>query len=74
VDASAFTYMLINAVKEQQRTIEDQEARIKRLEQGRPVLASLGAGGLAGPLIGLVAFGYFFGRRRRPAPTAARLG
>jgi endosialidase-like protein len=32
VDPSAFTYLLINAVKEQQKVIERQEVRIARLE------------------------------------------
>jgi hypothetical protein len=40
VDPSDFTYLLINAVQEQQRVIQRQEARIAALEQGKTPLAS----------------------------------
>lgn len=40
VDPSDFTYLLINAVQEQERVIQRQEARIAALEQGQRPLAS----------------------------------
>jgi hypothetical protein len=61
VDPSAFTYLLINAVQEQHRIIEQQDARIARLERGRtPLMSSLvpytfGSVGLCLLPLGLVA-------------------
>jgi Chaperone of endosialidase len=40
VDPSNFAYLLINAVQEQQKIIEHQEARLAALEQGKAPLAS----------------------------------
>src|SRR5690348_9226539 len=68
VDPRNFTYLLINAVKEQQKVIAKQEARIEALEQGRPPLASsvFPLRGLeAGMTIGLVPFGFVMALRRR---------
>jgi hypothetical protein len=68
VDPSEFTYLLINAVKEQQKTIQRQEARITALEQGRPPLASsmMSFGGLeTGLAIGLLPVGLVVVARRR---------
>jgi hypothetical protein len=71
VDSSAFTYVLINAVQEQQKIIERQQARIEgqdariaKLEQGdAPSLVSFGSlGGLA---LGLVPLGLIAMQRRR---------
>jgi hypothetical protein len=63
VDPSAFTYVLINAVQEQQRIIERQEARIAKLERADApsgLVSSLG--GLA---LGLVPLGLIAVHRRR---------
>jgi hypothetical protein len=66
VDPSAFTYILINAVKEQQKAIseqqkliERQEARLASLERGRsPLMSSIGQRGTWGALtLGLVPLG-----------------
>ncbi len=66
VDPSAFTYVLINAVREQQRIIEKQDARIARLEAGRPaLLSSLAPGNLGLAAIGLVPLGLVVVRRKR---------
>ncbi len=68
VDPSNFTYLLINAVKEQQKIIEKQEARIESLEQGRPPLTSSmsSLGGLeAGLMLGLLPVGVVVALRRR---------
>ena len=75
-DASALTYILVNAVKEQQRTIEQKDDRIKALEKGlsdleqrlvkletAPYGARLGAaGGATSPASGAVL------RQNRPNP------
>jgi hypothetical protein len=65
VDPSAFTYMLINAIQEQQRLIEGQDARIQALERThRPLMSPLTAGvGLV--TVGLVPLGLIAARRRR---------
>jgi Chaperone of endosialidase len=66
IDPSAFTYVLINAVQEQQKTIEEQNARIARLERGRSSLvSSLAPGGVGIAALGLVPLGLVVGRRRR---------
>jgi len=67
VDASEFTFLLINAVKEQQRTIQKQEDRIGELERRQaPVVSSLFTGGL-GAAMGLfmLPVGLLVARRRR---------
>ena len=70
VDPSEFTYLLINAVQEQQKTIELQERRIAGLERGRtPLLSSLVSGGLGGMALGLVPLGLIAGRRRGNVQT-----
>jgi len=63
VDPSAFTYVLINAVQEQQKIIERQEARIAKLERsdapsGMPT-------SLAGLALGLMPLGLIAVWRRR---------
>lgn len=66
VDPSAFTYVPINAVQEQQKTIEEQDARIANLERGRPSLvSSLVPGGFGIAALGLVPLGLVMGRNRR---------
>jgi hypothetical protein len=74
VDPSAFTYVLINAVKEQQKLIERQDARIAALEANRrPVLTVswLGPGSAAG--LGMVlGVGGFAAVRRRRRDQAGR--
>jgi hypothetical protein len=67
VDASAFTYMLINAVKEQQKMIQQQGAQIAALEHGRaPVMSSFMSGGIgAGVALGLLPLGLITALRRR---------
>jgi hypothetical protein len=59
VDPSDFTYILINAVKEQQALIERQEARIAALERGR----NIGGTGLFG-LLGLAMGALVISRRK----------
>jgi hypothetical protein len=64
VDPSAFTYVLINAVQEQQKIIERQEARIAKLERGDAPLVAYG--NLGGALaLGLIPLGLIAVRRRR---------
>jgi trimeric autotransporter adhesin len=67
VDPSAFTYLLINAVKQQQRTIEKQEVRIADLERRNGPIASAGfaegPGGWAALAL-LLPIGLVIGRRR----------
>jgi hypothetical protein len=65
VDPSAFTYVLINAVQEQQKIIERQEARIAKLERGDAPLVAYGklGGGLVA--LGLIPLGLIAVRRRR---------
>jgi endosialidase-like protein len=66
VDPSDFTYVLINAVKEQEKVIEQQEARLARLERGRaPIVSSLVSGGLGGVALCLVPLGLIAAHRRR---------
>jgi hypothetical protein len=56
VDPSAFTYILINAVKEQQATIDRQEARIAALEKANAHPLSFGGTGTAGAGVGIAGF------------------
>jgi len=72
VDPSAFTYILINAVNEQQRIIERQESRIASLERARgPLSASMLTGGIgAGVVMGLLSLGLVAVRRRKQAKPA----
>jgi hypothetical protein len=68
VDPSEFTYLLINAVKEQQKVIERQEARIEALEEGRPPRLSsrTSIGGLEASLaLGLLPVGVVVAIKRR---------
>jgi hypothetical protein len=67
VDPSAFSYMLINAVRQQQEIIERQEARIARLEGGRaPLMSALLPGDLGGGiLLGLLPLGFLAGLMTR---------
>jgi hypothetical protein len=68
VDPSAFTYALINAVKEQHELIKQQEARIAALERGRaPLMSSVLSGGgiTAGIALGLFPMGLLVAVRRR---------
>ena len=67
VDPSAFTYLLINSVKQQQRTIEKQDARIAELERrSAPVAASVIPGGLSPwAMLALLPLGVIIGRKRR---------
>jgi hypothetical protein len=67
VDPSAFTYLLINALKQQQRTIEKQEARIADLERHTPpIAASTAPGGLgAWAALALLPLGVLISRKRR---------
>jgi hypothetical protein len=71
VDGNAFTYMLINAVKEQQEIIETQERRISALEHPRAtVSASALGGGLGlGLAFGLLPVAFFASRRRKVSPV-----
>jgi hypothetical protein len=71
VDPSAFTYVLINAVKEQQQIIERQEKRISALERGRgPLGASILGGGLGtGIALGLLPLAFLALNRRKKATT-----
>jgi hypothetical protein len=70
VDPNAFTYMLINAVKEQQIRIKQLESRVKTVEAGRrPMLSSLG-GIEAGWTLGLLPLGAVFGMRLRKKTRA----
>ena len=72
VDPSAFTYLLINSVKEQQALIERQERRIAALERGRGVAASMfgGSGVELGLAVGLLPLGFMALRRRKAAKAA----
>jgi hypothetical protein len=67
VDPSAFTYMLINSVKQQQKTIEKQEARIAELERrSSPLASSVMPSSLVGWLVlALLPIGMVLGRRRQ---------
>ena len=67
MDPSAFTYMLINAVQEQQKIIERQEGRIAALERKRaPFMSSLFLDGLgAGAVLGPLGLAAIRGRRER---------
>jgi hypothetical protein len=67
VDANALTYMLINAVKEQQEIIETQERRISALEHPRtPFSAAASGGGLGlGLVFGLLPAAFVAFRRRK---------
>jgi trimeric autotransporter adhesin len=71
VDGNALTYMLINAVKEQQEIIETQGRRISALEQPRATFspATLG-GGLGLCLVfGLLPAAFVASRRRKGSPV-----
>jgi hypothetical protein len=71
VDPSAFTYVLINAVQEQQKIIERQEARSAKLERGDAPLAAYGS--LGGVLaLGLVPLGFIAVQRRRQESSGGR--
>lgn len=75
VDPSAFTYMLINAVQEQQTVIERQNARIAALERGGlPRLASSISGGLGCLAVGLVPLGLIAVRQKRRRELAGDQG
>jgi endosialidase-like protein len=68
VDPSAFTYLLINSVKEQQAIIERQERRIAALERGRGLSASiLGNGVEMAIAFGMLPLGFIALRRRKAA-------
>jgi hypothetical protein len=72
VDPSAFTYVLINAVKEQQEVINRQERRIAALERSRgsSLAASFSSGGVGiGIVIGLAAIGLVAAGRRKLSAT-----
>ena len=74
VDPSAFTYLLINAVKQQQQIIERQEHRIAALEH--PRVASLAASVLNGGFgtgigLSLVSLGFVVLRRRKESKSAS---
>jgi trimeric autotransporter adhesin len=71
VDGNAFTYMLINAVKEQQEIIETQERRIAALERPRTSLSAsaLGGGLGLGLVFGLLPVAFFASRRRKGSPV-----
>ena len=69
VDPSEFTYILINAVQEQQRVIERQGARIATLEAGRGTrVAGVAESGIGIGLAGIA--GVFVVIRRRKHPEA----
>jgi hypothetical protein len=66
VDPSAFTYLLINAVQEQQKIIEQQESRIAKLERAPAIASAFYGSNLgAGLAIGLLPLGLIFARKRR---------
>ena len=66
VDPSDFTYILINAVQEQQQTIARQEARIAALEAGRrPALAGMNPAGMGGLGLAAVAGAVLASRRQK---------
>ena len=67
IDPSAFTYVLINSVQEQQRTIEQLEARLARMERGfRPAVSEGLPGGLGtGVALGLLPLGLVIATRKR---------
>jgi len=72
VDGNDYTYLLINAVKEQQKIIERQGERIEALEQGRPPrLSSMTPlGGIeTGLTLGLLPVGVVVALRRRRKST-----
>jgi hypothetical protein len=73
VDPSAFTYVLVNAVKEQQEIIEQQGARLAALERARgPLSASFLNGGVgAGLAIGLLPLAFVAIRRRKSSTSSA---
>jgi hypothetical protein len=73
VDPSAFTYLLINAVKEQQETIDRQEHRIASLERRRTASLSsslLGGGFGTGLALGLLPLSLLSLRRRKESKSA----
>jgi hypothetical protein len=66
VDPTAFTYMLINAVKEQQSTIQRLEARVASLESKAPkTLVAHPTRALGGLALGLFPLGFVALRLRR---------
>lgn len=68
VDPSAFTFVLINAVKEQQQIIDRQEHRLAALERGRSTSLSasvLGGGTWFGFGLGLLPLGFAALRKRK---------
>jgi hypothetical protein len=70
VDPSAFTFLLINAVKEQHTMTEAQDARLGTLEAATPVTASVIPALFASPggcvVLGLLALGMVVAAVRRP--------
>jgi hypothetical protein len=66
VDGNDFTYLLINAVKAQQKVIEHQEARIQSLERGNHVAASvMSLSGAEALSIGLLPIGLIVAAKRK---------
>jgi endosialidase-like protein len=65
VDPNEFTYLLINSVQEQQMLIEQQDARIAKLERGRSLVSSVLPTGLGGMALGLVPLGLLVVNRKR---------
>jgi len=75
VDPSALTFVLINAVKEQQQIIDRQERRIAALERQRGTALSalnLGGGAEAGLALALLPLGFVALRRRKERATLLR--
>lgn len=75
VDPSALTYVLINAVKEQQQIIDRQERRLASLERGRSAsLSALGLGGgvETGLALGLLPLGLVLLRKRKETKVVSR--
>jgi hypothetical protein len=69
VDPNEFTYLLINSVQEQQKLIEQQDARIAKLERGRSLVSSILPTGLGGMALGLVSLGLVVVNRKRKDET-----
>jgi hypothetical protein len=71
VDPSAFTYVLINAVKEQQQVIERQEMRLSALERERGTLGASIVGGELGRgiALGLLPLAFLALNRRKKSST-----
>ncbi|HYQ41904.1 MAG TPA: tail fiber domain-containing protein [Polyangiaceae bacterium] len=74
VDPSAFTYLLISSVKEQQAIIDRQEKRIQALERGHGSVAAsvFGSNGVEmGLALGLLPLGFMALRRRKAEKLVA---